>query len=108
MNNLLTSFDERSFCPPGILPDFEIKLAGKEVSIKVEVIDVPLDYNLLMGRSWTYAMSTIALVILRVVVFPHEGKLVTVDQLSFTWKGHMETNESTMPLVDQVVGRGIG
>ena len=35
-------------------------------------------------------------------MFLHEGKLVTVDQLSFTWKGHMETNESTVPLVDQV------
>ena len=35
-------------------------------------------------------------------MFPHEGKLVTIDQLSFTGKGRMETNESTMPLVDQV------
>ena len=36
------------------------------------------------------------------VVFPHEGKLVTVDQLSFTQKGRMETNKYTVPLVDQV------
>ena len=35
-------------------------------------------------------------------MFPHEGKLVTVDQLIFTQKGRMETNNSTMPLVDQV------
>ena len=28
--------------------------------------------------------------------------LVTVDQLSFTRKGRMESNESTIPLVDQV------
>ena len=47
-------------------------------------------------------MSTIALTIFRIVVFPHEGKLVTLDQPSFTQKGHMETNESTIPLVDQV------
>ena len=57
---------------------------------------------LFLGRSWTYAMSGIASVVFRVVVFPHEGKLVTVDQLSFTQKGRMETNESTIPLVDQV------
>ena len=63
---------------------------------------MPLDYNLLLGKSWTYAMCAIASFVLRVVVFPHEGKLVTVDQLSFTWKGRMETNESTIPLVDQV------
>ena len=40
--------------------------------------------------------------VFRVVVFPPEGKLDTVDQLSFTRKGHMESNESTIPLVDQV------
>ena len=47
-NTLLTAFDGRSFCPHGILPAFEIKLAGKAVSIEVEVIDAPLDYNLLL------------------------------------------------------------
>ena len=83
-NTLLTAFDGRSFRPHGILPDFEIKLVGKEVSVEVEVIDAPLDYNLLLGRGWTYAMSAIASVVFRVVVFPHEGKLVTIDQLDFT------------------------
>ena len=39
-------------------------------------------------------MGAIASVFLWVVVFPHEGKLVTIDQLSFTRKGRMETNES--------------
>ena len=71
------------------------------MSIEVEVIDAPLEYFLL-GRSWTYAMSAIASTILWVVVFPHEGKLVTVYQLSFTQKGHMETNESIVQLVDRV------
>ena len=47
-------------------------------------------------------MSSIASVVFWVVVFPHEGNLVTVEQLNFTRKGHMWTNESTIPLVDQV------
>ena len=47
-------------------------------------------------------MSAIASAVFWVVVFPHEGKLVTVDQLNFTRKCHMESNESTIPLVDQV------
>ena len=47
-------------------------------------------------------MSAIASVVFWVLVFPHEGKLVTVDQLDFTQKGHMESNESTVPLVDHV------
>ena len=46
-------------------------------------------------------MCAIASIVLRVVVFPHEGKLVIVDQLSFTQKGHLETNEFTVPLIDQ-------
>ena len=49
-NTLLTTFDVRSFHPYGILPDFEIKLAGKAVSVEVEVINAPLDYNLLQGE----------------------------------------------------------
>ena len=52
-NTLLTAFDGRSFRPHGILLAFEIKLAGKAMSIEVEVIDAPLDYNLLLGRNWT-------------------------------------------------------
>ena len=50
-NTLLTAFDRRSFCPHGILPAFEIKLARKAVSVEVEVIDAPLEYNLILGRS---------------------------------------------------------
>ena len=68
-NTLLTTFDGRSFCPHGILPAFEIKLAGKVVSVEVEVIDAPLDYNLILGRNWTYVMSAIALAVFLVVVF---------------------------------------
>ena len=63
-NTLLTAFDGSSFHPHGILPAFKIKLVGKAVSVEVEVIDAPLDYNLLLRRSWTYAMSAIASVIL--------------------------------------------
>ena len=68
--------------------------------VEVEVIDAPLDYNFLLVRSWTYAMSAIASAVFWVVVFPHEGKLVTIDQLSFNRKGHMEYNEYIIALVD--------
>ena len=50
-NTLLTAFDGRYFHPHGILPAFEIKLARKAMSVEVEVIDDPLDYNLILGRS---------------------------------------------------------
>ena len=63
-NNLLTAFDRRSFCPHGILLYFEIKLVGKAFSVEVGEIDAPLDYNFLLGRSYTYAMCVIASVVL--------------------------------------------
>ena len=50
-NTMLTAFDEISFYPHGILPSFEIKLAGKVISMEIEVVDAPLDYNLFFGRS---------------------------------------------------------
>ena len=64
--------------------------------VEVEVVDAHLDYKLLLGRSWTYPMCSISSVVLRVVVFPHEGNLVTVDQLNFTQRVRLETNESTI------------
>jgi hypothetical protein len=53
-SNMLTSFDGHSFHPHGILPSFPVQLGGKTVEVEVEVVDVPLDYNLLLGHNWTY------------------------------------------------------
>jgi hypothetical protein len=47
------------------------------------VVDSPLDYNLLLGRSWFYAMTVVASSVFRCVQFPHQGKIVTIDQLDF-------------------------
>jgi hypothetical protein len=56
-------------------------LGGKTVTVDVEVVDAPLDYNLLLGRSWFSSMTTVALLVFRCVQFPHQGKNFTVDQL---------------------------
>jgi hypothetical protein len=47
------------------------------------VVDAPLDYNLLLGRSWFYAMTVVASSVFRCVQFPHQGKIVTIDQLDY-------------------------
>jgi hypothetical protein len=54
------------------------------MEVDVEVVDAPLDYNLLLGCNWTYAMTSIVSSILCTLCFPHEGKIVMIDQLSFT------------------------
>jgi hypothetical protein len=42
----LIAFDSRYFKPHGIIPSFPLLLEGKPVCVEVEVVDVPLDYNI--------------------------------------------------------------
>ena len=58
--NMLTAFDGRSFRPHGILPSLEVQLGGKTIAIEVEVVDAPLDYNILLGRNRMYNMKVVA------------------------------------------------
>jgi hypothetical protein len=60
---LLTTFDGHSFRPHGIIPSFPVELAGKTVCVEVEVVDASLDYNILLGRSWNYAMEVVVMTI---------------------------------------------
>jgi hypothetical protein len=50
-SNMLTTFDGHSFRPRSILPAFSVQLGGKMVEVEVEVVDAPLYYNLLLGRT---------------------------------------------------------
>ena len=49
----------------------------------MEVVDAPLDYNLLFGRSWSYAMTVVVSLVFWLIKFPHNGKIITLDQLSY-------------------------
>jgi hypothetical protein len=82
MQNLL-AFNRRTSQPLGTLPQFPITLGGKTVFIDVMVVQDPLDFSLLLGRDYVYAMKAIVSTLFRVISFPHDGRVVTVDQLSF-------------------------
>jgi hypothetical protein len=56
---LVTAFDGHSFQPHSIIPSFPVQLGGNTVCVEVEVVDASLDCNLLLGRSWTYAMQAV-------------------------------------------------
>ncbi|MCY6488078.1 hypothetical protein, partial [Actinobacillus pleuropneumoniae] len=71
------------FHPFGILQDLPIGVEGKTVNLDVEVVDAPLDYNLLLGRSWYYAMTVIVSSVFQLIKFPHNGKIVTIYQLTY-------------------------
>jgi hypothetical protein len=80
--NTLKSFNGSSFKPYGVLPSLPIMLEGKMVQVEVEVFDAPLDYNLLLGRSWIDSMHVVVSTLFCVVHFPHQGKVVIVYQLA--------------------------
>jgi hypothetical protein len=81
--NTLKSFNNSGFKPYNVLPSMPITLEGKTVQVKVEVFDAPLDYNLMLGRSWIDSMHVVVSTLFLVVHFPHQGKVVTIYQLPF-------------------------
>ena len=76
---ILKAFDGRYFQPYGILQDLPIEVEGKMVNLDVELVDAPLDYNLLLGRSWYYAMTVVLSSIFHLIMFPHKGQIVKID-----------------------------
>jgi hypothetical protein len=79
----LLAFNRRTSQPLGTLPQFPVTLGGKTVFIDVMVVQDPLDFTLLLGRDYVYAMKAIVSTLFRVISFPHDGIIVTIDQLSF-------------------------
>jgi hypothetical protein len=81
---LLTTFDGHYFRLHGIIPSFPMQLEGKIVCVEVEVVNAPLDYNILLRQSWTYSMKKVVSTIFHLLCFPREGWILTVDHLSFS------------------------
>jgi hypothetical protein len=79
--------------------------------IEVEVVDVSLDYNLLLGRSWTYTMQAMVATVFWVLLFPHEDRIVTIDQLYFS-RPDPSLGMSAVSIIDNtqpsVVNIGVG
>jgi hypothetical protein len=107
--NTLRAFNGSGFKPYGVLPSLPITLEGKTVQVEIEVFDTPLDYNLLLGRSWVNSMRVVVSTLFRVLHFPHQGRLVMVDQLAFfnvdTRTGNVPFIENTPPGYENV---GVG
>ena len=90
-NEKILAFNRRPTGPLGILPQLPIALGGKIVCINVMVVQGPLDFNLLLGRDYVYAMKAVASKLFRVMYFPHHGNIVTINQLSFVTPNHRMT-----------------
>ena len=94
----MLAFNRRPTTRLGTLPYLPITLGGKTVCIDVMVVQGPLDLNLLLGCDYVYAMKDVVSTIFRVMHFPHDGKIVTIDHLSFVTPDHRITpsHQTTM------------
>ena len=89
--NQILAFNCIPTAPLGTLPYFPITLGGKIICIDVMVVQGPLDLNFLLGCDYVYAMKAVVSTLFRVMHFPHDGNIVTIDQLSFVTPDHRIT-----------------
>jgi len=90
----LHAWDGHSSQPLGMYRNFLVTLAGKTVHVDIEVINAPLDYNVLLGYSYTYAMTAVVSAAFHKMCFPHEGNIVTIDQLTYYELASMNSPKS--------------
>ena len=64
---------------------------GKNVCIDVMVVQGPLDFNFLLGHDYVCAMKAVVSTLFRVMYFPHDGNIVSINQLSFVKPDHRMT-----------------
>jgi len=81
MQNLL-AFDEEACQLVWILPNFPVTLGGKTIYIDVMVVQ-GVNFSLLLGHDYVYAMGALISSLFHVARFSNDGRMVTIDQLSF-------------------------
>jgi len=79
--------------------NYPVTLGGKIVYVDIEVIDAPLDYNILLGHNYTYSMSVVASAVFRKMCSPHEWKTITIDQLTYYELASVTSPESIISLM---------
>jgi hypothetical protein len=95
----LRAYDGRPSSPKFLFQNVPIELGGKTILIDIEVIDTPLDYNILFGRSYMYVMKAVSYSVFRMMMFPHNGKIVTINQITHYEPNHFANIDNILTLV---------
>ena len=77
------------------------------VLIDIEVVNNQLDYNLLLGRSYMYTMRAVASTIFHLMMFPHEGNIMTVDQLTYHDPRGLTTLSNVIHMINTIDLQGL-
>jgi hypothetical protein len=94
----LRAYDGQRSSPEGLFQNVPIELRGKIILIDIEVIDALLDYNILFGRSYMYSMKVVASFVFLTMMFPHNGKIITINQVSHYYPKHSSNIDKILPL----------
>jgi hypothetical protein len=95
----LRDYDGRPSSLEGLFQNVPVELERKTILIYIEVIDVSLDYNILFGRRYMYAMKALASSVFQTMMFPHNGKIITIDQVSHYEPNPPSNIDNILPLV---------
>jgi hypothetical protein len=79
----LLDFDRRPSEYLGILPQFPISLGGNIFLVDIRVVQGSLDLNIPFGHDYVYAMNVVVSALFRVMHFPHNERIVTINQLAY-------------------------
>jgi hypothetical protein len=77
----LLDFDRHPSEYLGVLPQFPISLGGNIAHVDVIVVQGSLDFNMILRHDYVYAMNVVVSTLFRVMHFPHNGSIITIDQL---------------------------
>jgi hypothetical protein len=95
----LRAYDDRPTSSTGLCQNVPIELGGKTILIDIEVIDAHLDYNILFGCNYMYAMRAVASSVFRMMMFPHNGKIITIDQITHYEPNHSTNIDNILPII---------
>jgi hypothetical protein len=95
----LRAYDGRPSSPEGLFQNVPVELGGKAILIDIKFIDAQLDYNIFLGRSYMYAMKAVASSVCRTIMFPHNRKIVTIDQVSHYKPNPSANLDNILPLI---------
>ena len=74
-------FNRHTSEPLRILPQFPILLGGITICIDVKVVHGQLEFNFLLHHDYIYSIKVVVSTLFRVMNFPHNKNIVTIDQL---------------------------
>jgi hypothetical protein len=99
MTPYLQTFDDRPCESIGVVPNLPIQLGDKIVLVDVAIFITPIDFNLLLRCNYVYATKVMAYFLYHVMNFPHEGCIITIDQLTCCSSQLHVTQDNVSPLV---------